>query len=170
MSSLGNWRKPMPPTRSQQVADIVKTPDPDTTADHFNYDALVDCGCWLCRGQRQLEAEAEATLLPVADHVYRCPCTGCAASRKAKTRLIAHANKRDAYSELSFVSQDRSWAPLLLAWMLSRVRDPTTKEWWWAYRAERTTIGAWISSWFEDIGAGQLKEMAVARGTLACER
>lgn len=65
--------------------------------------------------------------------------------------LLANANKRDLYSECSFLTHDKRDGPQFLAWVLTKVLDYRYKgNGWWANHSAKLTLGHWILLWAEE--------------------
>ncbi len=67
--------------------------------------------------------------------------------------LLANANKRDLYSELSFLTHDKRDGEEFLAWVLDKVSGTNYKGMgWWANHSAKLTLGHWILTWAGETG------------------
>lgn len=119
--------------------------------EHYNYDDLdVDCKCCLCLGYFTAREVHHVLLTDTSDHKWRCPCAVCKEKRKAYMTLLATANKRDLYSELSFLTHDKRDGEEFLRWVLDKVTSKYKGMGWWANHSAKLTLGHWILQWADE--------------------
>ena len=133
--------------RCLPVPDRVRPP-----IDHFNYDELHNCPCHLCEGERRLGAEAQDKRILLEEEGERFGPDVPPEKRYEPISIafLAQSNRRDLYSELSWLTQGRGWRAQFLRWVLDRIED---HEWhgepWWAWRSQTRTLGSWIKEWYD---------------------
>lgn len=120
---------------------------------HFNYDELdIDCKCRLCSDYFDAREVHQYLAAETVDHKWRCGCAMCKEKRKAYMTLLATANKRDLYSELSFLAHDKRDGDGFLLWTLDKVTSRYKGMGWWANHSAKLTLGHWILLWAEETG------------------
>lgn len=128
--------------------------------EHFDYDELEDensqCGCVLCTAYRDSLAEFTYYSAICSRHKRTCKCTYCKERNSSQIVHMAALNKRDTYSELSFVVNRRMdesahthlVGTQFLQWIYNRMIDKAWKtEGWWAIQASNFTLQDWIEQW-----------------------
>jgi hypothetical protein len=66
--------------------------------------------------------------------------------------LLATANKRDLYSELSFLTHDKRDGEEFLLWVLDKTTSKYKGMGWWANHSAKLTLEHWILQWADETG------------------
>jgi len=86
-----------------------------------------------------------------AEHKFRCRCVQCLERKRAERAFLMISNKRDTYSELSWISKPHKWRERFLTWAWTNI---TNKDWknhyFWSHEAERKSLESWLEDWLED--------------------
>ena len=120
--------------------------------EHYNYEALENtCRCKLCSNLAAARAAHGGIASEARGHKFRCSCAKCKAVKKSEREILVLSNRRDTYSELSFISSGRTWRNTFLNWAWGRVANP---EWgdayFWIHDAERKSLGSWLEDWIDE--------------------
>lgn len=119
---------------------------------HFDYDETeANCRCRLCDDYRQAKIVYQAARVERSKHHRVCKCEMCAHHLSSLMQHLAASNKREVYSELSFVL---AWGPSpdprageCLRWFYGRAFDlDYRKPMWWAISSGHRTLRAWINA------------------------
>lgn len=121
--------------------------------EHFNYDDLDEhCECPLCLAYREAQrVDAEIRESSVG-HRPDCHCTSCQNRKDAHIGLLAATNKRDIYSELSYLACKSKYQSDFMRWIGIRVLAPDfprakISTMWWAYQAANHSLRWWADEW-----------------------
>lgn len=120
---------------------------------HYDYEALeeIPCTCSLCTGYRSALTACRESVPATEGHKFRCRCKACRARKTAERARLAASNRRDTYSELSWISAQYKWRETFLRWAAARIcRDDWKPSLWWCRDGERLSLGSWLESWLED--------------------
>jgi hypothetical protein len=128
--------------------------------DHFDYPDLDEklCPCTLCLKMRALNAYLAEAVTATSEHKGMCACDECKERGKRARAALAWSNRRDTYSEMSFLVQDKTWRTSLLRWLFAEVTKPRAdpsltgrSDHWWIYEAEQKSLAEWIEDWLETL-------------------
>lgn len=118
--------------------------------EHFNYDVMdVDCRCRLCDDYRQAKQTYEGTKRERSRHSRFCRCEHCIGHRDRLVDFLAASNRRETYSELSFILASgpvpHRQARECLRWFygLATDADYNTRT-WWALNSPQCTLSKWM--------------------------
>jgi hypothetical protein len=113
---------------------------------HFDYPAIDDtCDCLLCVDWRAKRAVYAQLLSVVDNHPRSCMCGDCAAMRRVRTSYHAAVNKRDLWSEMTYLANGKAWGEFVLSWLGSEINDPKRGDGWWEGRAPYYSLGYWLN-------------------------
>jgi len=131
------------------------TPRIMPSLEHWDYDELdgeaKPCRCFLCVGARstRLQREDAQRLREGQPFISVTPETD-AWKRKIRAHLEAQ-NKRDLYSELSFLLRGYTWKTEVLKWVLEKILDLNWRHpYWWVRDTELKSLGSWVEDWYEE--------------------
>jgi hypothetical protein len=126
---------------------------------HFDYEETeADCHCRLCNDYRQAKAEYETIKALRAKHHRFCRCASCSTHRDLFVAYLAAANKREVYSELSYLlvspPKPSRLAGECLNWVYTKIVDPAYHNTlWWALSSDRRMLRTWITDFQSEWGS-----------------
>jgi hypothetical protein len=126
---------------------------------HFNYDETdASCRCSLCTGFRAAKIQYESVRRERAKHHRYCKCDDCAVHKQSLYTYLAASNKREIYSELSYVlmSKDKPHrlAVKCLQWAYEKILDPDFRNTrWWALNSDQRLLRRWMEDFQDEWGA-----------------
>lgn len=114
---------------------------------HYDYPVLdASCACGICVDWRIKREEYHALLRPVEHHNRSCSCDGCKKMRKVRTVYHAAVNRRDLYSEMSWLVRDLPQGPAVMGWLAnSEMQRPDRGDGWWEGRAPYYPLAHFLS-------------------------
>lgn len=111
---------------------------------HFDYDDISDCGCSLCSDYRRLMKAYHATLKYTVGHKKRCRCAPCLEMKHARMLFVAASNKRDVYSEFSFMMRASPSGLRFMEWLMGFIETYNQSPGWWYSRSPDVPRRFWI--------------------------
>ena len=131
---------------------------------HFDYTVMDQrpgaCFCKLCKDFRATRARATKLEVDTADHPQRCRCNTCREKRSVQFAALAASNRRDTYSELTYLANEMPWRDTFLLWAFKRIAFPTDiqkkSNHWWQRSVEQKSLGSWLEDWLETRKRGVL--------------
>lgn len=120
--------------------------------DHFNYDELDDCPCFLCRDVRVLAEGREAARKLQEGQIFLSTTAESTDWKRAMRAHLAASNKRDLFSECAFLFRNEIWSENFLGWLIAKIKDPDYRTaYWWVRDAELKNLASWVEDWYEDV-------------------
>lgn len=115
--------------------------------DHYDYPVLdSSCACSVCTDWRIKRDAYQAALAPVVAHNRSCRCAGCRSMRSLRTVYHASVNRRDLYSEMSWLVRNEPKGPDVMTWLLhSEMQRPDRGDGWWEGRAPYYPLAHFLS-------------------------
>lgn len=116
---------------------------------HFNYDDLDEnCHCALCSEYRSTVAHYIQRRRDTRKHSAECDCFMCVSKQAAILEMRVASNKRDIYSELSYLTSAHRLGAEFLRWVYARMTDESFRgPEWWANDSMRLSLRAWMDEW-----------------------
>lgn len=113
---------------------------------HYNYPILdASCMCDICtdwRLKREAYLNAQA---PVDRHNRSCRCDDCRLMRRVRTVYHAAVNRRDLYSEMSWLVRDLPEGSNVMTWLKGEMARPDRGDGWWEGRAPYYPMAHFLS-------------------------
>ena len=127
------------------------TPQPNNhpPVAHYNYDELEDdCHCPLCESYRESVKHLMECRRMTRRHPVTCTCWTCNNKRQAALDAVVAINKRDLYSELSYLTSGHKLGATFLRWIYDRITDENFRSpQWWATDVNRIALKSWMDTW-----------------------
>ncbi len=138
----------------------LRTSTPAPPADHYNYDELAGdavtpkCLCCLCLNWDKALAETKAIEATGESdgHPPYCLCDPCKILRAARIKMTAEGVRRDAYSELSFITRNKAWRKEFLVWFFTGLKTSKRRDSYFAFKFDRITLGEHVERWAIETG------------------
>ena len=127
--------------------------------DHYNYDDLEDCPCFLCVRGRKADKlisrfrviNDDGEIIGLMGRGYDQSAVPAWQYAEIHRRYTIDTNKRVLYCELSFITKNKKWRDQFLTWVLHKIEDPTwVTPGFWSNRVEVKSLGSWISDWLKE--------------------
>lgn len=114
--------------------------------EHADYPLLDQrCACSICIDWRDKKAIFDAALQIVISHQRTCKCAECKVMRRAGTAYHASNNRRDLYSEMSYLVGGKKWGHHAMRWLENEIKDPARTDGWWQGRAPYYSMASWLN-------------------------
>lgn len=113
---------------------------------HFDYSSIDDrCDCLLCvdwRAKRAIYLQLQSIVL---GHRRSCMCKDCKEMRRVRTSYHAAVNKRDLFSEMSWLAHGKAWGAFVMQWLNGEINRPERGDGWWEGRAPYYSMAYWLN-------------------------